>query len=472
MRRPRSPGLRAGITVSFTLGATVLATLAAIGTHAVTREYLLTQREDTAVRQAFVDASSVRDGLRTSGVSVTDVLGAVAPPSGSELLVRRDGRWYSGSLQVGGDDVPAALGDAVASGTAGVTWTRVDGQAALAVGVPLPGVGAEFYEVAVTTELERTLVAVRNALAAFALSTAVGGALLGVWASRRAVAPLHAVARTAASIAGGELGIRLPPTSDPDLATIVGSFNSMVDALEEQIQREVRFSADVSHELRSPLTTLVTSVALLQRRRDELPPRSQQALDLVARELDRFQQTLDDLLELARLESGAAGRPRVRTGATSLARQALDASGRPDVPVRADGPGALVDVDTQQLARALVNLFDNADRHGEGLVEVGVQCTGDRVRFLVDDAGPGVPPGERQRVFERFARAGSRGSLPGSGLGLSLVAETVRAHGGTVRCAASPLGGARFVVELPVAPAPAGAAGTAAPAARVSGERA
>ncbi|MCI2237580.1 HAMP domain-containing histidine kinase [Paenibacillus sp. TRM 82003] len=466
MRRPRPLGLRAGVTVSFTLGATALATLAAIGTHAVTREYLLGQREDTAVRQAFVDASSVRDGLRTSGVTVADVLGAVAPPTGSELLVRRDGRWYSGSLQVGADDVPAELSAAVASGTAGVTWTRVGDESAIAVGVPLPVVGAEFYEVTLTDELDRTLLAVRNALAAFALSTALGGALLGAWASRRAVAPLHAVARTAASIAGGELGSRLPPTTDPDLATIVGSFNSMVDALEEQIQREVRFSADVSHELRSPLTTLVTSVALLQRRRDELPQRSQQALDLVGRELDRFQQTLDDLLELARLESGTASRPRVRAGAVDLARQALDGSGRPHVPVRADDDGAQVDVDVQQLARALVNLFDNADRHGEGLVEVGVQRSGDRVRFLVDDAGPGVPAGERQRVFERFARAGSRGSLPGSGLGLSLVAETVRAHDGSVRCAVSPRGGARFVVELPVARALAGVGGGAPGAGR------
>ncbi|WP_432537955.1 HAMP domain-containing sensor histidine kinase [Kineococcus arenarius] len=464
MRRVRPLGLRAGVTVSFTLGATALATLAALGTYAVTREYLLDQREQAAVRQAFVDASSVRDGLRTSGVTVGDVLGAVSPPTGSELLVRRGERWYSASLQVGGDDVPASLSTAVAAGTAGVTWTRVDGEPAVAVGVPLPAVTAEFYEVTVTEELERTLLAVRTALAAFALSTAVGGALLGAWASRRAVAPLHAVAGTAARIAGGEPGTRLPPTTDPDLATIVGSFNSMVDALEEQIQREVRFSADVSHELRSPLTTLVTSVALLQRRREELPARSQQALDLVDRELGRFARTLDDLLELARLESGTTARERVSTGAADLARQALDGSGRRDVPVRGGGDAARVRVDVEQVGRALVNLFDNADRHGEGLVEVVVQRVGDRVRLLVDDAGPGVPPGERQRVFERFARAGSRGSLPGSGLGLSLVAETVRAHGGTVRCAASPQGGARFVVELPASDAlvPAGATAAAA----------
>ena len=399
----------------------------------MTREYLLDQREESALRQAFADAGSVRDGLRTAGLPVDDVLAALSPPSGSDLLVQREGRWYSSSLEVGADDVPAGLREAVGAGSAALVWTRLDGRAALAVGVPLPAVDAQYYEVSVTDELARTLAAVRTALAAFAVFTAVGGALLGVWASGRAVAPLHAVARTAARIAGGEPGTRLAPTDDPDLATIVGSFNSMVDALEEQIQREVRFSADVSHELRSPLTTLTTSVGLLQRRRRELPERSQQALDLAGRELERFARTLDDLLELGRLESGAGARERVRVDAAALARQALDGSAREAVPVRTGGP-APVRVDAQQLSRALVNLFDNADRHGRGLLAVRVQREGERVNVLVDDAGPGVDRRDRQRIFERFARAGSTGSLPGSGLGLSLVAESVRAHGGAVRC--------------------------------------
>nr|WP_240897831.1 ATP-binding protein [Kineococcus vitellinus] len=351
-------------------------------------------------------------------------------------------------------------------------WTRVQGRPVLAVGVPLPAVDAQFYEVADVQELHRTLGAVRTALGAFALSTAAGGALLGVWASGRAVAPLNAVARTAARIAGGETGTRLPPTDDPDLATIVGAFNSMVEALEEQIQREARFSSDVSHELRSPLTTLVTSVALLQRRREELPPRSQRALDLVGRELERFARTLDDLLELGRLESGAGARERTRVDAVALVRQVLDGSGRTGVPVHvaapragggAAGAGFPVRVDTRQLSRALANLFDNADRHGEGLLAVQVERDGPWVQVLVDDAGPGVEPADRQRIFERFARAGSRGSLPGSGLGLSLVAESVRAHAGAVRCTASPLGGARFVVRLPAADGPGGAGGPGLP---------
>lgn len=458
LRRPW--GLRTSVTLMFAAGAAVLAVVGALATYTTAREYLVTQRENSATRQAFADASFVRDGLRTSGVAVSDVLGATSPPAGAAVLLQRDGQWYSSSLDAAADGLPASLTTTVRGGSAGVAWTTVSGRDALVVGVPLPAVGADLYEISPVEELSRTLATVRTALCGCALLIALGGAGLGWWTSRRAVAPLQAVARTAASIAGGDLGSRLPVTEDPDLSTIVGSFNSMVEALEEQIQRQARFSADVSHELRSPLTTLVTSVALLDRRRDELPARSQQVLDLVGRELERFTRTLEDLLELGRLESGAGERDVVDAGA--LVHGVLLRSAR---PVSLLGPRvpALVEVDKERVGRALVNLFDNADRHGGGLSGVQVLVQGGvqggagpgvepaAVLVLVDDEGPGVEPAERERVFERFARAGSRGALPGTGLGLSLVAETARSHGGSVWCAGAPGGGARFVLRLPAA---------------------
>lgn len=102
------------------------------------------------------------------------------------------------------------------------------------------------------------------------------------------------------------------------------------------------------------------------------------------------------------------------------------------------------------LHRLFTNLFDNADLHGGGLKTVRLECTGDHVEVQVADSGPGVPAAERQRVFERFVRVGSRGSRPGTGLGLSLVAESVRAHAGTVSYQETRGGGATFVVALPV----------------------
>jgi len=447
-RRPL--GLRASVTLMFAAGATLLAVVGAGSTYAVARSYLISQREVSATRQAFADASFVRDGLRTSGVVVSDVLGAISAPSGSWVLVERGGERFSTSLDVAAGNVPDSLRDSVEAGAAGTAWTSVAGEPVLAVGVPLPSVGAQFYEISDVDELSRTLATLRIALLGCGLLMAAGGAGLGVWTSRRAVAPLQEVARTAASIAGGDLASRLPVTEDPDLSTIVGSFNSMVDELEEQIQRQGRFSADVAHELRSPLTTLVAGVELLRRRRSELPERSQQTLDLVVRELGRFTRTVEDLLELGRLESGAGERERNLVDVGDLVRGVLDATGRsPELFSTRETVQAVLD--KQQISRALVNLLDNADRHGGGVTTIDVRRGARTVLVTVDDAGPGVDPAERERIFERFARSGSRGALPGAGLGLSLVSETARAHGGSAWCTSSAGGGARFVLQLPVA---------------------
>jgi signal transduction histidine kinase len=438
--------------LSFSVGAMLLSTVMAVGTYLAARNYLVDQRERAAVRQAFADASYVRDGLLTSGVEVSDVLGRVSPAADSTVLVRRADGWFSSSLQQGEGDIPLDLLHSVDDGAVTVAWEPSAAGPTVMIGVPLPAVEADFFEIVATPELDTTLDTLRIVLTVFAVLTAAAGAVLGRWATRRVVAPLDTVAAAAARIAGGALDTRLPTTEDPDLATIVGSFNSMVDAVHERIERDARFAADVSHELRSPLTALVTGVGVLEGRRHELSERSQQALDLIRRDLDRFQRVLEDLLELGRLEAGAAAQVTSVLDARDLVRHALEEGGRsPDLLEPLDGGGpTLVSVDKAQMHRALVNLFENADRHGGGLTGVTVTPDPGGVLVTVDDRGSGVPSEERERIFERFVRGGSRGSLPGAGLGLSLVSETVRAHGGAVWCIARPDGqGARFVVRLP-----------------------
>ncbi|WP_200942257.1 HAMP domain-containing sensor histidine kinase [Angustibacter sp. Root456] len=443
-------GLRASVMVSFAAGGLLLSVVLAAGAYFVVRHYLVDQRERTATRQAFADASFVRDGLLTSGAQVSDVLGNAAPPADTDILVHRYGRWFSSSLRADAHNVPDTVRDSVRGGSAAVLWGRSERGPTIVVGVPLGAVDAEVYEISRPSELSSTLSTLGAVLAGFALVTTLGGALLGRAAARRVVAPLDDVARAATQISVGDLSTRLPPTDDPDLAAIVGSFNAMVEALDERIARDARFAADISHELRSPLTTLVTSVDLLQRRRDELPQRSRQALDLIATELERFQRSLEDLLELGRLDAGVALRSLSDVDLRELVRYALE-SGHRDVPLQLpDGP-LVVQVDKQQLSRALVNLFDNADLHAGGLTAVRAEAVGDHAVVTVDDEGPGVPESERERIFERFVRAGSRGSRRGTGLGLSIVAETVQSLGGNVGCIDRPGGGARFVVRLPLA---------------------
>lgn len=452
MRRPW--GLRATLTALFALGGVLLAGVMGLGTYTVARSYLLDQREHSALRQAFADASYVRHGLLTSGRRVSDVLGAATPPSQSTVLVGRRDRWYSSSLDIGQSALPAALRSQVARGSATVQWASVAGVPSVLVGIPLPAADAEFYEVTAADELRRTLRTLRAVLIAFAVAVMTAAAVLGRWAARRAVAPLDAVAGAAARIAGGQLDTRLPATDDPDLATFVGSFNTMVDALAERIERDARFTADVSHELRSPLTALLTSVDVLDRRRGELSPRSAQVLDLIRADLDRFHRMLEDLLDLGRLDAGAPLRVVRGIDAAELVRQTLLDSGRSPSLLQAPARPLLVDVDKEQMSRALRNLFDNADRHGTGLTRVSVTQEGlaghhPKVIVCVDDEGPGVPAQDREQVFDRFHRDGSRGSLPGAGLGLSLVSETVQAHGGAVWCTTNDVSGARFVVQLP-----------------------
>lgn len=467
MTRARRPfGLRNTVTLSFAAGALLLSALLAAGTYVAARHYLVDQRERLALRQAYADASFVRDGLLTAGARAGDAIGALSPPARSDVLLLRGGQWFSSALGDGSTTVPAAVADRAAAGVVSLAWTRTSAGPAVVVGVPLPAVEAQFFEVSSTSELAETLGTLATVLTIAAVLTTVAGGVLGRAAARRLLVPLDTISGAAADIAVGRLETRLPSTADPDLAVIVGSFNTMAETLEDRIEQDARFAADLSHELRSPLTTLSTSVNVLVRRRDELSERGRQALDLVAAELDRLKQALEDLLELGRLDAGVGSRDLVATDLGDLVRNGLAESKRPSGLLV--GPGGVpsgeevplpVLVDKGQLHRALLNLFVNADTHGQGLTAVSVQRRDDHAVIVVDDAGQGVPAAERERIFERFARAGSRGSRPGTGLGLSLVEETVRAHGGTVWCTEAPGGGARFVVRLPLhdadAPGPA-----------------
>ena len=438
--------------MGFALGSLLVTAVLVATTFLLARSYLVDQRENSLTRQAFADAHALRSTLATAGVQVGDALAQLVPEGGSDVVVRSEDSWYSTSLDVGARDIPPELQDVVATGAAATLRTDSAQGPQLVVGVAVPGADLEFYEVTPLVGLQSTLRTLGAVLGVSALAATAAGAAFGAWASRRAVQPLDQVAEAATTIAGGDLATRLPPTEDPDLVAIVGSFNSMVDALAARIDRDARFVGDVSHELRSPLTTLVTSVELLAARRSELSPRSQQALALIEHELARFRRTLDDLLALARMDSGRSTDEASPVSLSALVREALAHTGRgPSLLQADDDDRTVVRADKGRLERAVSNLLDNADRHAGGPRCVRVERQDASVVLCVDDAGPGVPLADRERVFERFARGprAARGSLPGAGLGLALVAETAARAGGGTWCAASPWGGARFCLSLP-----------------------
>ena len=250
------------------------------------------------------------------------------------------------------------------------------------------------------------------------------------------------------------MSTRLPDETDEELSGFVDSFNEMVRTLRLRIERDARFAADVSHELRSPLTTLSTSLSVLQQRRGELSERNRDALDLITSELSRFQRLVEDLLEMATADAGAhIEEPEP----VLICRLVLNVLARAEyAEVTADVDSSALDAvvlgDKRRLEQTVRNLLDNALAHGGAIERVSVQRGDGVVRVLVDDTGPGVPEGDRELIFERFARgkgSGRRGSGGGTGLGLSLVREHIDAHGGSVWVTDRPGGGARFVVELP-----------------------
>lgn len=447
-------GLRARIAFGFAVGSLLVSAVLVVTTYLLARDYLLDQRERALARQAFADANVLRSRLATDGVDIGEALGELVPSGGSDVVVRSQDAWYSTSIDVGARDVPADLRDVVRTGSAATLRTASAEGPQLVVGVGVAGADLEFYEVTPLAGLQTALRTLATVLGIGAIVATAAGAGFGAWASRRAVQPLEQVAGAATSIAAGDLATRLPPTGDPDLVAIVAGFNSMVDALTARIDRDARFVGDVSHELRSPLTSLVTSVELLGGRRDELSPRSRQALALIEIELARFRRTVDDLLELARLDSGATADSTPPVSLAALVREALTRSGRDQEVLQADDDDVTaVRADKGRLERAVLNLLDNADRHAGGVRRVTVERHDGSVVLSVDDAGPGVPRAERERIFERFTRGrrAARGSFPSAGLGLAIVAQTAAQLGGAAWCSASPYGGARFSLSLPAA---------------------
>jgi signal transduction histidine kinase len=261
-------------------------------------------------------------------------------------------------------------------------------------------------------------------------------------------------------VASGELDTRIP--EDPrnsEVATLATSFNTMVAQLVERIERDARFAGDVSHELRSPLTTLATSVEVMRHSRDQLSPDARAAFDLLAADVGTFQVLVEDLLEIARIDAGASVMHLEPVAIDELTRQCVRSAVRRhqlrDVPVVIDesAQGALVAVDRRRFERVMSNLLENAERYAGGATSVRLTRRGTQAFLDVDDDGPGIALEERQRIFDRFYRGNfskDRGAAYGTGLGLALVAEHVHLFGGSIAAYEAPSGGARFEIALPV----------------------
>jgi signal transduction histidine kinase len=237
------------------------------------------------------------------------------------------------------------------------------------------------------------------------------------------------------------------------------------DRLQELDRRKDEMLSTMAHELRTPLAAIRAFAEILHDHPDLELEKRREFLGIIARENERLTRLIHDLLDLARLEADGAldeARPvelaELIADATASMRQ-LAASRGVRIEARTAHAATTVAGDRDRLVQVVLNLLSNAIRHcpeGSGTVEVALESVDEAVRIEIRDNGPGVPAGERERIFERFRQVRGPDRTPGSGagLGLAISRRIVEQHGGGIWVEAAPEGGARFVVRLPLCAEP------------------
>jgi two-component system sensor histidine kinase MtrB len=453
-------GLRTRLTLTFALGAAVLSAVLAFITFGLTRQNLIDQREESAIARTTANADRLESALPSDSqpMDISVDLDSLPHPNDANSVLNFQGQWYAtDAAALSQNSLPGSLQTMVEGGQAAQMRTSIAGSTQLVVGIPMSDLGAQYYEGVPLSDLQNTLNGLAISLLGASVLTTVAGALVGYWASRRVFAPLLDVGTAAEAIAGGRLDTRLSVGGDPDLDLIAVPFNEMAQALEDRIERDARFASEVSHELRSPLMTLAASIEVLENTRDEMPERSRTALVLLSADIDRLQQLVEDLLEISRFDVGAITLHLENVNVVELVNQAVSILGGGGVPVvhAASVDDLVLRVDKRRFGRVIANLLENASRYAGGATSVSIERVDGQVQIAVEDRGNGVPEDERDIIFDRFSRGsegGNRSPDSGVGLGLALIDEHVRLHGGRVWVEDRRDGetGARFVVEMPL----------------------
>ena len=331
---------------------------------------------------------------------------------------------------------------------------RVIARSTTRAGAPRVVVAAE-STASIDNSVQRLLALLLLACPVALVLTAAGG----WWLASRALSPIDRLTGQARQIGIDRLSDRLPaPSTGDEVARLAATLNTMLARIETGVEEQRRIVADTSHELRSPLAAMRAEldVSLLA---DDLQPEARAVLRGVGEEVDRLRRIVDGLLTLARADQGTLGLLLRPLDLADVAGEAVDrvralADSR-RVTLDATLDSAPAEGDPIRLGQAIANLLDNAIEFSPagGTVTVAVASEGEQAVVRILDEGPGVPDGARERIFDRFHRldASRARSTGGSGIGLSIVRELARAHGGRVWHEPGPQGGSTFVLAVPAA---------------------
>lgn len=391
----------------------------------------------------------LRDPANTSGVLLS------TPVSSTELV----------------SVISAQIRASVASGAA-QSWQFVampeTGEPGVVVGVPFEIRGAGEYELYFVYSLadeQATLGLIQRILGGGAAGLMALLAVLTFQVTRQTVRPVRQAARVASRLAEGILSERMTVRGQDEMATLARTFNEMAESLQRQITRmeelsrlQRRFVSDVSHELRTPLTTIRMASDVLHDAREDFPPEVARSAELLNTQIDRFESLLADLLEISRIDAGAAQLEFDDMSLADVVRDQVEAmvpaARRQGVELRlwvASGSHT-ASMDRPRVARIIRNLLSNAIEHAQRRpVDIVVSSSTRTVAVVVRDYGIGLTPQQAQRVFDRFWRADSARArtMGGTGLGLSIAREDAQLHGGKLEAWGLPGKGASFRLQLP-----------------------
>ena len=438
----RRAGLANRVAFAFSLISMFVALVVSGATYIGTNIYLLQEREASALRQAQVDARIVDAALRDD-VRPGKALEQLPVIEDNIPLLLIDADWFGARADLPPEEIPEALVEAArADGGAQQRFEVSDGGVYL--GIALAVEGAVFVDLFPLQTLDTVLSILGGVVVVGTIIAFFVGGLVGKAAGNRLLRPLSDVADGARQIRSGDLSARVPIPPDPDISAISVAFNDMAAAVQNRLERERRFSANVSHELRSPLTGIVGTTDLLENRVDKLPEREANLVRALSPQVRRFSAMVLDLLEISRI----GGDQIVQLESIEVGHLVDDQLLARNLPVSLrEGENFAMMLDPRRFERIVGNLIDNAQRHGGGVTRIGVERAGNGLRLTVDDDGPGVPAEIEDQIFEPFAR-GEGAHKDGAGLGLAIVNEQIRLLGGTVKVSETPSGGARFIVEL------------------------
>ncbi len=457
-RRTVPPGrLRRRLTIAYVLVAGASAAALAIGSYLMVSQSMF----NGSLRQSTVDARYQLLLARDRPLDAehrTELLTAFEQIERHVLLVTGDASTPSDARFTAALE-PGVRADAAAGQ---LVYQRFDRGASAAgapnhlliVGGRIPGSTAELYLVRAEDGIYDDLSRLRTALLAGWVLVVAGAALVGRVLARRTLEPVSRASEAANAIAEGLLDTRLPGAGRDEFGAWASAFNRMAEALEAKIvalsaakERESRFTADVAHELRTPVTALVAEASLLSEHLDALPDEARRPAELLVADVVRLRRLVEELMELSRLDAGQEDVSVRPIDLNAVVHAIVDTRGWGDRVELTGGP-VTVSTDPRRLERVLANLIANAVEHGGSGVRVTVQSDREAARVRVTDSGPGIPAEQLPRLFDRFYKAEVSRSGPGSGLGLAIAQENARLLGAQLQVHSEVGVGTEFMLIL------------------------